>query len=53
VLAQQGRLIGVRFKGDRHDAGDRLGYLMANVAYALKRPELRDGLLAYLRKVVQ
>ena len=53
VLAQQGRLIGVRFKGERHDAGDRLGYLQANIAYALKRPDLRDGLLAYLKKVVQ
>ena len=53
VLAQQGRLIGVRFQGERYDAGDRLGYLQANVAYALKRPDLRDGLLAYLRKVVQ
>jgi len=51
VLAQQGRLIGVRFKGQRHDAGDRLGYLQANIAYALKRPELREGLLVYLREV--
>src|ERR671937_22081 len=47
VLAQQRRLIGVRFRGERHDAGDRLGYLQANIAYALKRPELRDGLLGY------
>src|SRR5437763_6240394 len=53
VLAQQGRLIGVRFKGDRHDAGDRLGYLMANVAYALKRPELREPPLEYLRQAVK
>ena len=53
VLAQQGRLIGVRFKGERHDAGDRLGYLQANLAYALKRPELRDPLLEYLRQVVK
>jgi len=53
VLAAQGRLIGVRFEGERHDAGDRLGYLQANIAYALKRPELREPLLAYLRKVVQ
>ena len=53
VLAQEGRLLGVRFKGERHDAGDRLGYLQANIAWALKRPELRDGLLAYLRKVTQ
>jgi UTP--glucose-1-phosphate uridylyltransferase len=51
VLAQQGKLIGVRFKGERHDAGDRLGYLQANIAWALKRPDLREGLLAYLRKV--
>ena len=52
VLAQQKRLLGVRFKGERHDAGDRLGYLQANIAYALRRPELREGLLAYLRKVL-
>ncbi len=53
VLAQQKRLLGVRFTGQRHDAGDRLGYLQANVAYALKRPDLRDGLLEFLRKAVQ
>jgi UTP--glucose-1-phosphate uridylyltransferase len=51
VLAKQGRLVGVKFKGQRHDAGDRLGYLQANIAYALKRPELREGLLAYMREV--
>src|SRR5436853_3562125 len=53
VLASQGRLLGVRFQGERHDAGDRLGYLMANIHWALKRPDLRDGLLAYLRAAVQ
>ena len=53
VLAQQGRLVGVRLEGERHDAGDRLGYLQANVAFALKRPELRDDLLAYLRAAVK
>lgn len=51
-LARQGRLLGYTFTGERYDAGDRLGYLKANVAYALKRPELRDGLLAWLREVV-
>ena len=53
VLAQQGRLIGVLFRGVRHDAGDRLGYLQANVAYALKRPDLREPLLDYLHQVVK
>jgi len=51
VLAQRGQLIGVRFEGTRHDAGDRLGYLKANIAYALKRKDLRDGLIEYMREV--
>ena len=49
MLAREQRLVGVRFKGERHDAGDRLGYLQANIAYALKRPELREGLLAFMK----
>ena len=32
---------GSRVDGKRHDAGDKLGYLGANLAYALKRDELR------------
>ncbi len=52
-LAAQGRLVGCLIEGDRFDAGDRLGYLKANVAWALKRPELRDGLKEYLRAVLE
>jgi UTP--glucose-1-phosphate uridylyltransferase len=51
-LARTEGLIGYRFEGQRYDAGDRLGYLKANVAYALKRDELREPLLAYLRTLV-
>ncbi len=46
-------LIGYRFTGTRYDAGDKLGYVKANIAYALKRPELREGLMTYLRSLVQ
>ncbi len=49
-LASAGELVGYRFEGTRYDAGDRLGYVKANVAYALKRPELREGLLTWLRE---
>jgi UTP--glucose-1-phosphate uridylyltransferase len=52
-LMQTDGLIGYRFEGTRYDAGDKIGYLTANVAYALKRPELREGLLKYLREVVK
>ncbi len=52
-LAQGGApgLLGVVLEGVRHDAGDKLGYLRANIAYALKRPALRDGVLALLREM--
>ncbi len=53
VLAREDGLLGYRFEGDRYDAGDRFGYLKANIAYALKRPDLREPLLAYLREVVR
>lgn len=31
-------------EGERHDAGDILGFLEANIAYAMKRPELAEPL---------
>jgi UTP--glucose-1-phosphate uridylyltransferase len=53
VLAREEGLLGYRFEGDRYDAGDRFGYLKANVAFALKRPGLREPLLAWLREVAR
>jgi UTP--glucose-1-phosphate uridylyltransferase len=51
-LAASGRgLYGVPVRGVRHDAGDKLGYLRANLAYALKRDDLREPLLAMLREL--
>lgn len=41
----------VRFKGIRHDAGDKLGFLIANVAFALKRPDLAPELQEYLKSL--
>jgi UTP--glucose-1-phosphate uridylyltransferase len=45
-------LYGVVVEGARHDAGDRLGYLRANLAYALKRPALRGEVLALCRELL-
>jgi UTP--glucose-1-phosphate uridylyltransferase len=41
----------VRFKGTRHDAGDKLGFLVANVEFALKRPDLAPEFRAYLKSL--
>ena len=41
----------VRFEGTRHDAGDKLGFLIATVEFALKRPDLAEEFRAYLRSL--
>lgn len=41
----------VRFEGTRHDAGDKLGFLIATVEYALKRPDLAPEFIKYLRSL--
>ncbi|MBA3393223.1 MAG: UTP--glucose-1-phosphate uridylyltransferase GalU [Deltaproteobacteria bacterium] len=46
-------LYGVVVEGVRHDAGDKLGYLRANLAYALKRPALRDAVLELCREMLE
>jgi len=51
MLAREEGLLGYRFEGQRYDAGDRLGYLKANIAFAMKRPELAGPLRQYLREL--
>ena len=45
-------LYGVVVEGTRHDAGDKLGYLRANLAYALKRPAMREAVLELCREML-
>ncbi|HKC66476.1 MAG TPA: UTP--glucose-1-phosphate uridylyltransferase GalU [Pyrinomonadaceae bacterium] len=41
----------VRFRGVRHDAGDKLGFLIATVEFALKRQDLASEFADYLRSL--
>jgi len=47
LLAQQ-QVLAYEFEGTRYDCGSKLGYLQANVEYALQHPELADAFAAYL-----
>ena len=40
---------GYRFEGQRYDCGDKVGFLEANIAFALARPDMRDAVRAMLR----
>jgi UTP--glucose-1-phosphate uridylyltransferase len=51
-LARDRALVGYEFSGVRHDIGDRLGYLTANISYALERPELRDRLRDFMERTL-
>ena len=50
-LAKQRPFYGYKFVGKRHDAGDKLGFLMANVEFALKRPDLATEFREYLKSL--
>lgn len=41
----------VKLDGKRHDAGDKLGFLIATVEYALKREDLGGAFREYLRGI--
>jgi len=40
------------FEGKRYDVGDKLGYLMATVEFALKRDDLKNDFAKYLIKLM-
>ena len=40
------------FEGRRYDVGDKLGFLEATVDFALKKPELRDEFLKFIKSKV-
>ena len=48
-LAKEMPVFGYEFIGDRYDAGDKLGYLQANISLGLKHPEMGPKLKRYLR----
>lgn len=42
---------GMRYEGVRYDCGDKLGFLQANVALALARPDVGPGLRDFLKNL--
>jgi UTP--glucose-1-phosphate uridylyltransferase len=48
-LVRERKIYGCEFAGDRYDIGDKFGFVRATVAYALKRPDLKDKVLEYLK----
>jgi UTP--glucose-1-phosphate uridylyltransferase len=51
ALLEKRPFYAVRIQGTRHDAGDKLGFLIATVEYALKREDLAPEFKEYLKSL--
>jgi UTP--glucose-1-phosphate uridylyltransferase len=51
ALLGKERVLAMGIGGKRYDCGSKLGYLQANVEYALAHPELASSFKAYLKKL--
>jgi UTP--glucose-1-phosphate uridylyltransferase len=52
-LVRERKVFGCEFQGERYDIGDKFGFVRATVAYALKRPDMRDRVLEYLKSTTE
>lgn len=52
-LAKREAMCAYIFEGKRYDVGNKLGFLEATVEFALRRDDLRDDFIEYLRGVVK
>lgn len=53
IMASKGKVNAMVFEGIRYDMGSRLGYLKANIEFALRDEELKEDLLNYLKEIVK
>jgi UTP--glucose-1-phosphate uridylyltransferase len=52
TLAKTQDFYGLKFKGESFDCGSKIGFLAANVAYALDRPDLAPALRAEIKRLM-
>ena len=50
-LAANGELLASTFEGERYDVGDKLGYIRANVEYALRSEEIGEDVKRYIMEL--
>ncbi len=51
LLTKKAPIYAQEIKGQRHDAGDKLGFLKATVEFALKNPTLGPAFARYLKQI--
>ncbi len=52
LMAKESCLYALQYEGRRYDLGDKLGFLKAQVEYALRNDELKDEFYRYLKEEI-
>ena len=52
-LIEEEAMYAYDFEGRRYNVGDKLGFLQDTVEYALRKEELRDGFIDYLKNIIK
>ncbi|MCK5836295.1 MAG: UTP--glucose-1-phosphate uridylyltransferase GalU [Desulfobacula sp.] len=52
-LLKEQPIFGYKFDGKRFDCGDKVGFQMANLAFALERPDMREKLIKFIKEIQQ
>lgn len=50
-LAQNEAMYAYDFKGHRYDVGTKMGFIQANIEFALRNPELKDSMRDYISEL--
>lgn len=53
LMAKDMAVFAYSFEGRRYDIGDKLGYIIANIEYALRNGEINSGLKKYLKAIIK
>ena len=51
TLLKEQPIYGYKFHGNRFDCGDKAGFQMANLAFALERPNMRSKLIKFIKEI--
>ena len=52
-LLESQSIYGYRYKGTRFDCGNKVGFQMANLAFSLDRPDMRDRLMPFIHDLIK
>ena len=52
-LINEEAIYAYNFEGKRYDVGDKLGFLQATIEFALRKPELRNDFIEYLKNITR